>query len=205
MSSVQQHIAIPGEVLPLATAVTPSTFSWGGQLRASVPGFVDVDTGGLQGHRSRGAVLTVGDMIFGRVMRINPRLATVDILCVGDTALREPCTGLLRREDVRPPDAGGSGAEMYHCFRPGDVVLAVVLSLGDARAYYLSTAANECGVVLSRTSEGVRMVPVSWCEMEDPTTKVREKRKVAKPPPATISATASSSEQQPQSQHQRTG
>ncbi len=79
---------------------------------------------------------------------------------------------------------------MYHCFRPGDVVLAIVMSLGDARAYYLSTSAIEHGVVLARNTEGVRMVAVSYCEMEDPTTKMREKRKVAKPP------SVSSSEQQ---------
>eukprot|EP00967_Tisochrysis_lutea_P014217 scaffold15976_cov17-Tisochrysis_lutea.AAC.4 len=29
---------------------------------------------------------------------------------------------------------------MYDCFRPGDVVRAEVVSLGDARSYYLSTA-----------------------------------------------------------------
>lgn len=29
---------------------------------------------------------------------------------------------------------------IYDCFRPGDVVRAEVLSLGDARSYYLSTA-----------------------------------------------------------------
>ena len=29
---------------------------------------------------------------------------------------------------------------MYDCFRPGDVVRAEVISLGDARSYYLSTA-----------------------------------------------------------------
>jgi len=30
--------------------------------------------------------------------------------------------------------------DMYQSYRPGDIVRAVVLSLGDARAYYLSTA-----------------------------------------------------------------
>lgn len=35
---------------------------------------------------------------------------------------------------------------MYKSFRPGDIVRARVISLGDARQYYLSTAENELGV-----------------------------------------------------------
>lgn len=59
---------------------------------------------------------------------------------------------------------------------------AVVISLGDERSYYLSTARNELGVVLARAEgSGELMVPVSWREMEDLESGVREVRKVAKP------------------------
>ena len=37
--------------------------------------------------------------------------------------------------------------DIYDCFRPGDVIKAEVVSLGDARSYFLSTAKNELGVV----------------------------------------------------------
>ena len=43
---------------------------------------------------------------------------------------------------------------LAHCFRPGDIVRAVVVSLGDARSYYLSTASNECGVVYAKSIAG---------------------------------------------------
>lgn len=43
---------------------------------------------------------------------------------------------------------------IYDCFRPGDLVTAEVLSLGDARSYYLSTAKNELGVVYARGGAG---------------------------------------------------
>ena len=43
---------------------------------------------------------------------------------------------------------------MYECFRPGDIVLADVLSLGDARSYFLSTAKNELGVVHAKSLAG---------------------------------------------------
>lgn len=43
---------------------------------------------------------------------------------------------------------------MGECFRLGDIVKAKVLSLGDARSYYLSTAANELGVVYATSEDG---------------------------------------------------
>lgn len=66
-------------------------------------------------------------------------------------------------------------------FRVGDVVRAVVISLGDERSYYLSTARNELGVVMAVSEWGNQMVPVSWREFFDETTGARETRKVAKP------------------------
>lgn len=103
-------------------------------------------------------------------------------------------TGVIRAQDVRlaataaaaAPDttaAGNSGFKMSECFRLGDLVRAEVLSLGDARSYYLTTAArNELGVVSARSERtGEELVPVSWREMRDPTTGEVERRKVAKP------------------------
>ncbi|KAK4366487.1 hypothetical protein RND71_014367 [Anisodus tanguticus] len=54
------------------------------------------------------------------------------------------------------------------------------LSLGDARAYYLSTAKNELGVVTAESAAGGTMVPISWTEMQCPLTGQVEPRKVAK-------------------------
>jgi len=45
---------------------------------------------------------------------------------------------------------------MYDCFRPGDVVRAEVVSLGDARSYHLTTARNELGVVHATSIAGAR-------------------------------------------------
>lgn len=43
---------------------------------------------------------------------------------------------------------------MYDCFRPGDIVRARVLSLGDARSYHLTTAHNSLGVVRAKSLAG---------------------------------------------------
>lgn len=66
-------------------------------------------------------------------------------------------------------------------FRVGDVVRAVVISLGDERSYYCSTARNELGVVMAWSQLGNVMVPVSWREFLDESTGMKEGRKVAKP------------------------
>ncbi|XP_074764524.1 exosome complex component CSL4 isoform X3 [Athene noctua] len=77
-----------------------------------------------------------------------------------------------------------NGVEVYKSFRPGDIVLAKVISLGDAQSnYLLSTAENELGVVVARSEAGVQMVPISWCEMQCPRTHTKDFRKVARVQP----------------------
>ena len=45
--------------------------------------------------------------------------------------------------------------EIYKSFRPGDVIMAKVLSLGDAQSYYLTTCENELGVVFAKSVAGM--------------------------------------------------
>ena len=44
--------------------------------------------------------------------------------------------------------------EMHKCFRPGDIVLAKVQSLGDTQSYILNTAENELGVIIAKSEAG---------------------------------------------------
>ena len=57
-----------------------------------------------------------------------------------------------------------------------------VLSLGEASSGYLvTTAENELGVVIARSEmSGIKMIPVSWTEMQCPKTYNKEYRKIAK-------------------------
>ena len=43
--------------------------------------------------------------------------------------------------------------KVLESFKPGDVVRARVISLGDTAGYYLSTAGNDMGVVVARGGE----------------------------------------------------
>lgn len=142
--------------------------------------------------------------------KINQRLASVDILVLhptlttvpesaasqqaqavsGASVLATPATvaescvledtlvGTIRQRDVRAFDV--DSVEMYKSFRPSDLVKAQVLSLGDARSYFLSTARNDLGVILATSTAGNTMVPINWEQMQCPVTGVKEFRKVAK-------------------------
>lgn len=136
-------------------------------------------------------VLKVGQLVLGKVLRITPQNAIVQISLVEGVGAvvvghqEEYLEGAIRREDIR----GGGGAtnmdqslEIGDCFQPGDMVACRVLSLGDSRRYFLSTAETELGVLraVSRTS-GETMIPISWKEMQCPETGIKESRKCAKP------------------------
>lgn len=134
----------------------------------------------LQVVSQRSQVLTPspGDVVTCKVTRINPRLASADIICVGTQPLEERFTGIIRLQDVRATEI--DKIDIASCFRPGDIVRAHIVSLGTHRDYYLSTAKNELGVVYAKSLAGHPMVPLSWQEMQCPRTKAIEKRKVAK-------------------------
>ncbi|KAI1365859.1 hypothetical protein F5Y08DRAFT_164681 [Xylaria arbuscula] len=121
----------------------------------------------------------VGNIVLCRVTRITPREATVSILVVGDAVLSAQWQGVVRVQDVRATEK--DRVKIYESFRPGDIVRAQVISLGDQANYYLSTANNELGVIMATSEAGNTMFPVSWKEYKDPETGLSESRKVAKP------------------------
>jgi exosome complex component CSL4 len=194
----------PGDRIGNVRQITPGigTYARGGHVYASAVGkltvtpddkastpIVSVQLAGGRQYAST-KVLTVGKIVLGKVLRVVLQSAVIEIVAAeGVGALRNPHEGTIRREDVR---AGATEeVQLYDSFRPGDVVLCRILSLGDSRRYYLTTAEPELGVVRATCStSGKRMVPISWKEMECPETKAKESRKCAKP--KNLSATLSS-------------
>ncbi|KAK1321728.1 hypothetical protein QJS10_CPA03g00574 [Acorus calamus] len=132
----------------------------------------------IVGHKAHGAVPEPGSVVIARVTKVMAKMVSADIMCVRLKAVKEKFTGIIKQQDVRASEI--DKVDMYLSFRPGDIVRAVVLSLGDARAYYLSTAKNELGVVSAQSIAGATMVPISWTEMQCPLTGQIEQRKVAK-------------------------
>ncbi|KAJ2661813.1 hypothetical protein IWW48_002207 [Coemansia sp. RSA 1200] len=133
----------------------------------------------VERRSTRYAIPVIGSEVLARVVRINPRAASVAIMMVDSAPCQEEFLGTVRVQDIRATEK--DLVQMIGSFRPGDIIRAEVISLGDQRSYYLSTTRNEHGVVFAQSEAGNSMVPVSWEEMLDPKSQAVEKRKCAKP------------------------
>ncbi|KAG9235231.1 hypothetical protein BJ875DRAFT_279946 [Amylocarpus encephaloides] len=140
---------------------------------------IDRDISEGHGQGKREIIPEVSSVVLCKVTRITPRQANVNILVVGESVLDGDWQGLIRVQDVRATEK--DKVKIFESFRPGDVVRAAVISLGDQSNYYLSTARNNLGVIMATSESGNAMYPVSWKEYRDPETGANEWRKVAKP------------------------
>jgi exosome complex component CSL4 len=146
----------------------------------SAPTTEELATITVSRHGAKREILPdVNNIVLARVVRLMPRQAIVVIQQVGNTVLQTEWQGVIRVQDVRATEK--DKVKIYESFRPGDVVRAQVISLGDQANYYLSTASNELGVIMATSEAGNDMIPQSWKEYKDPETGVSELRKVAKP------------------------
>lgn len=184
MSTKEPLIALPGQFLGSAKAGT-GTYQSGSNVPSALVGHAVVDDENIRvegRHKSQAAGTSnvlpeVNDIILGRVVRITPRQAVVNILVVGSAPLKDEFQGVVRVQDVRMFEK--DKVKIHTSFRPDDIVRAEIISLGDQNNYYLSTAKNELGVVFATSETGELMVPISWREMQYD--GGIEERKVAKP------------------------
>jgi exosome complex component CSL4 len=94
----------------------------------------------------------------------------------------QPCslTGLIKRENIRSYDI--EKIRIEQCFRPGDVIRALVLSTLESHNLYLSTSEEECGVMYAKCSTcKMPMMPINWHLMKCMKCNLFEERKVSKP------------------------
>ncbi|KAJ6434159.1 hypothetical protein OIU84_017803 [Salix udensis] len=149
------EMVTPGEVLGKATELKAGKGAYIGSYRDTDLQYVFSSLTGLRrtvspspdspdqrptvevtGHKAHGAVPEPGSVVIARVTK----------------SVRDKFTGIIRQQDVRSTEI--DKVDMHLSFRPGDIIRALVLSLGDARAYYLSTAKNELGVVSAESAAG---------------------------------------------------
>lgn len=140
-------------------------------------------------HDNHNVLPEVDSHVLARITRLGVRFAAADILVIAPpgaadmsaeaTVCSAPFGAQIRREDIRATEK--DKVTVQDSFRVGDLIRAVVISLGDQGGYYLSTAKNELGVVVAKGEHGDVLVPVSWKEVRDMSTGRSEARKVAKP------------------------
>ncbi|XP_005105231.1 exosome complex component CSL4 isoform X2 [Aplysia californica] len=187
-------VCVPGQRLSRADdthVAGEGTYVRGGFIYSSLVGWLNElkteeqkVTLTVQTEDSCTVIPTIDAVVTARVTNVNPRFCKCAILSVGTSPLRDVFRGMIRKEDVRATEK--DRVEMHKCYRPGDIITARVLSLGDAQSYLLTTAENELGVAMATSEAGVNMVPVSWCKMQCPKTLNEEFRKVAKVQPEYI-------------------
>jgi exosome complex component CSL4 len=126
----------------------------------------------------------IGQDIIGKIVKINSKYAGVDILAVdGELPLMEPIKGTIRTQDIVEVDEKEI-PPVHLAFRPGDLVRARMIGIGDPSAgYLLSTGVTpHLGVIYGKSAAaGAPMLPYAWNEMICSQTGIKEKRKCAKP------------------------
>jgi exosome complex component CSL4 len=203
-------IAIPGQVLGTTATHNsgPGTHIFESKIYASIIGSVVNTPAAIKSSKATitiprdaaafqaalpiatSSLPAVGTTVLCRITRVQQRQASASILVVNPTpASVVPYTSstndelqyqaLLRREDIRSFEK--DRVVMNDMFRVGDIIRAFIISLGDERNYYISTAGNDFGVVVAKSDDGNAMIPSSWKEMRDVITGKGEARKVAKP------------------------
>ncbi|KAK6351138.1 exosome 3'-_5 exonuclease subunit ski4 (Csl4) [Orbilia javanica] len=161
------------------TSSTPSSAATAAATK--IPPTISVQKPVLTTDEETNATLLpeVSSTVLCRITRINARQATASIFVVNNHICGDEFQGVIRVQDVRLTEV--DKVKIFNSFRPGDIVRARVISLGDQSNYYLSTASNELGVIMADSEMGDPMYPINWKEMKSTRTGVVEERKVAKP------------------------
>ncbi len=190
VKAIQDQVVIPGDFLcpPSDHKSGSGTHTRQGNIYSSLCGKVHIEeTTKEAAEQSLISVLNskhkalsipdVGSRVICKVSNISERQAKVNIITVEGTALQQPLSGVIRKNDVREMEK--DSIIIFDSFRPGDLVCARIISLGESNQYVLSTAENELGVFMGCSEKGGMLTAVSWAEMQCSKTGLREKRKVA--------------------------
>ncbi|OCH95772.1 hypothetical protein OBBRIDRAFT_809622 [Obba rivulosa] len=180
---MSSDLVLPGQPIPIPRGPIPQlgtgVYAREGAVRASLTGTPRYE--GPVGTRPLPRPPAPNSVVLGSITRLSPLQAVLSITVVDGVPLPagEEFTGVIRVQDVRATEK--DKVKIADCFRGGDVVKGLVISLGDARSYYVTTARNDLGVIFATSEAGATMEPVSWQEMRCPKTGKIEKRKCAKP------------------------
>lgn len=129
-------------------------------------------------------VPVIGQDIICKIIKITSKYAGVDILAVdGEVPLMESIKGTIRIQDVVEVEEK-EVPPIHLSFRPGDLVRARIIGVGDPSAgFLLSTGISpHLGVIYGKSAAaGAPLLPFAWNEMVCSQTGSKEKRKCAKP------------------------
>ena len=175
-------VVLPGKLVKQGEDGKEGTYVLQNRIYASVLGDVVQDATGVKvnGVAAMSVLPQVQDTVLCRVQRITSRMAYAAIIVLNDVPCKGEFAATIRSQDIRATDK--DDVKVFASFRPGDIVRAQILSLGEERSYLLTTASNEMGVVYATSSQAhAPMYPINWKEMKCSATGEIELRKCAKP------------------------
>lgn len=167
------------------------------------------DIKNLSGRRNSTLLPQVGDVVYAKVKRLGVSQVHLEIMVLenlgwllSDVGIgsQGSATGVARFPSGLTSDIGDLGCGygaiirlqdirqtereqiiLQDNYRPGDIVRASVLSLGDSQNFYLSTARDDLGVVFAKSINGFDLRPIDWQTMYAPASGESERRKCANP------------------------
>lgn len=152
VATASSSVAVPGQRLASHAELRAGhgTYVRDGAIYASILGAWKISQNEVSIERAgrtvgSAQVLRLRDPVICKVTKVTSRQVLVDIISVNGIALQESFPGTIRLEDVRTNDI--DKLVMEDVFSPGMLVKAIVLSFGDTRSYFLSTAKAGLGVV----------------------------------------------------------
>jgi exosome complex component CSL4 len=127
----------------------------------------------------------IGQTILGQVVKLNSKYAGVDIWSIEGSGQRfmESVKGTIRLQDIVSAEER-EVPSIQNAFRPGDLIRARVIGVGDPSAGLLLSTGVEAklGVIYGKSAAaGAPLLPAAWNEMTCSRTGLKEKRKCAKP------------------------
>lgn len=136
----------PGQILPDMESGT-GTYRNNNFVRSSVFGNPSYENNTVSVSHKGQIVPRIGNIVLCRINKITLNNAQASILAVEERPLNGSFLGIIRISDIRKHEV--EKLQMDQCFQPGDIVKARVISLGDAKSYFITTAETELGVVLA--------------------------------------------------------
>ncbi len=180
-----EEIATPGTRVAHATQNTggSGTYSERQYVYASITGDPVIQEDGTAVVKPAGNIATIperGQSVMARVQKVNTGdKVDCQILMVEGRMLQSPFKAQIKLHDIREFET--DNLDILDCFRPGDVIKAHVISLGDSRNVFLSTCGEGYGVIMATSMHGGTLSPISFELMQCQKTGDKEFRKVAKP------------------------
>lgn len=121
----------------------------------------------------------IGDEVYCKITKVTKNFSNCDIIATKEFLIGIPISATIRSENVKNDF---KDFDMFDCYKPGDVILARIISTDLTNLILLSTMDVNHGVVFGRSllSENL-MMPITFDKMLCIDSGIFEKRKVAKP------------------------